>query len=300
MDISDHRESDDRLGGYIYLSFSPYDEWPSHFRVDPQAVGAAEITSRETGKIVKAVLYVDDIRSTGTDLLTIVVHELIHALGRSHPDPRRFPDSIMTIAGVARDQHTLYPLDRAALNAAHGWLDPGDTPAALAYDLGEWETESYHIRGDIVAVDGAAFGVAYNNFLSQPWASGPTPWTDLADNPELTGVASWEGAMIGFDFFTGNHVGSDADLAIALDSLVGTLDFTNIRSWQGGIGFGSDPGGVWKDGDLTYGIEVRGNTFVQFTGDDGIVTGAFFGARHEAMGGTLQRDDLTGAFGGSR
>ena len=35
-------------------------------------------------------------------------------------------------------------------------------------------------------------------------------------------------------------------------------------------------------------------------GDIGEVTGAFFGPRHEGMGGVLERHDLSAAFGGKR
>ena len=57
---------------------------------------------------------------------------------------------------------------------------------------------------------------------------------------------------------------------------------------------------TWGDGDLGYSIDVHGNTFRQTGGDDGILTGAFFGESHEGMGGTLEREDLTAAFGGTR
>ena len=59
-------------------------------------------------------------------------------------------------------------------------------------------------------------------------------------------------------------------------------------------------GATWHDGDLRYDIEVRGNTFVQTGGDDGTVTGAFFGPEHEGMGGVQERDDLSAGFGGTR
>ena len=45
---------------------------------------------------------------------------------------------------------------------------------------------------------------------------------------------------------------------------------------------------------------MSGNTFVQTGGDEGYLTGGFFGESHEAMGGTLEREDLTAAFGGER
>ena len=57
---------------------------------------------------------------------------------------------------------------------------------------------------------------------------------------------------------------------------------------------------MWGNGDLQYLLNIRGNTFVQTGGDEGTVTGAFFGPVHEAMGGVLERPDLTAAFGGRR
>lgn len=51
---------------------------------------------------------------------------------------------------------------------------------------------------------------------------------------------------------------------------------------------------------LDYSVAVRGNSFVGTGGDDGEVTGAFFGAGHQGMGGVVHRTDLTAAFGGKR
>ena len=86
-----------------------------------------------------------------------------------------------------------------------------------------------------------------------------------------------------------------------LGTLNGQLEFANLESWApnaapGQIGSGT----IWGDGDLQYTVGVRGNTFVQNGGDEGTVTGAFFGSAHEAMGGVVERVDLTAGFGGSR
>ena len=62
----------------------------------------------------------------------------------------------------------------------------------------------------------------------------------------------------------------------------------------------SEVGDPWGDGDLYYVVTVRENDFIRVGGDTGTVTGAFFGAGHEGMGGTLERSDLTAAFGGKR
>ena len=191
--------------------------------------------------------------------------------------------------------YVLHPLDGEALLAVYGYLNPGDKPVELAHDLGWWDDESIHVRGDLDAVPGAAFGVAYRNGLSQPWAIGPTPWTNLADNTQLSGSAIWSGALLGWGI--GILVGGEADLAVDLGTLAGQLDFTSLE----GVDPSTDDEPVmWGDGDLRYSVDVRGNTFVQTGGDTGTVTGAFFGAGHEGMGGTLERDDLTAAFGGTR
>lgn len=54
------------------------------------------------------------------------------------------------------------------------------------------------------------------------------------------------------------------------------------------------------NGDLRYFIAVRGNTFRETGGDEGILTGIFVGRNHEGATGTLERTDLVGAFGGIR
>lgn len=179
----------------------------------------------------------------------------------------------------------------------------------MAQDLGPWSDTSTHLLGEFSASgQDVSFGVALRNGLAQPWASGPAPLTDLADNSEISGTASWSGRLLGFTP-QAEPVAGAAELAVALDTLAGALEFTELEHWTAGDAPGpAGTGTTWGDGDLGYVIAVRGNTFTRPTdidfiregGDDGIVTGAFFGTRHQAMGGTLQRDDLSAAFGGSR
>lgn len=57
-------------------------------------------------------------------------------------------------------------------------------------------------------------------------------------------------------------------------------------------------GGLWKDGSLHYDVAVSGNEFARTGGNEGEVTGAFFGSGHEAMGGVLRRLDLSAGFVG--
>ena len=253
-------------------------------------------------------------------VIRTVAHEVIHALSFKHPDPVRFPASIMNVE-VDRERrvhasgvviqlnehvyvpgHILFPLDREALLAAYSRLEPGTLPDDLSPEsLGTWDDTSFHIRGDLDIPGGqVSFGVASRNDLPQPWASGPTPWTDLADNQMLSETVTWSGRLLGFTPII-EVVGGAADLGVDLGTLYGQLDFTNLEHWgpnaaPGAIGTGT----IWGDGDLGYMIAVDGNMFVQTGGDEGVVTGAFFGASHEAMGGVVERTDLTASFGGTR
>ena len=247
-------------------------------------------------------VFVDHTRTEGLERLGVIAHELIHLLGRSHVDPIRFPRTIMVGGGSEElSPHILHPLDREALLAVYGELEPGTTPNDIAEELGDWSDTSLHIRGAVDIEDGEmAFGAALRNGLSQPWTSGPSPHTDLDDNPALSGSVSWAGRLLGLTP-DAEAVAGAADLSVDLTALTGTLDFTELEQWAANAAPGGPgTGATWGDGDLRYDIEVRGNTFVQTVGDAGTVTGAFFGPAHEGMGGVLERDDLSAGFGGKR
>ena len=282
----------------------------SHVWFDTERIlNAAWVLNPETGQLEETVLdapvvETDMVRRVypEEDIFAIMVHELIHAIGfPAHNDADQFPDSVM------RDNYLLVTkqiptIDREALLAAYSRFDPGTQPEDLSLEsLGSWADTSFHLRGDLEFPGGeAAFGVASRNGLVQPWASGPTPWTNLEDNPVLLGTVTWNGALLGITPSV-ETVAGGARLAIELERLDGQLDFTNMEYWAGNVAPGQmGTGTTWGDGDLGYTVEVRGNTFVQTGGDDGEVTGAFFGDLHEAMGGVVERTDLTAGFGGTR
>ena len=123
---------------------------------------------------------------------------------------------------------------------------------------------------------------------------------ELADNPVLSETVRWTGRLLGLTP-TGKAVGATADLGVDLQTLNGQLAFTNLEAWAANAAPGpAGSGTLWGDGDLHYTVAVRGNTFVQSGGDEGTVTGALFGSSHEAMGGVVERTDLTAGFGGER
>ena len=299
--------------GDILVTFAPQGDWQTDaVPPDGEGIGLADpkYSIEQTGdpaapfriEIVAGRVFVDHTQTSGLERLGVIAHELIHLLGRGHVDPIRFPGTI-TVAGGSEElsEHILHPLDREALLAVYGRLEPGTMPGDFATELGDWADTSLHVRGATDIGEGEiAFGAALRNGLAQPWASGPSPHATLADNTELSGSVSWSGRLLGLTPGA-EAVAGAAGLSVDLATLTGSAEFTGLERWAAGAAPGAlGTGTAWRDGDLSYTIEVRGNTFVQTGGDDGTVTGAFFGPAHQGMGGVLEREDLSAGFGGNR
>ena len=297
--------------GEILVTFAPQAEWPDEAPID-EAIGLAEsrytlvpTTDPDVPLSIESIagrVWVDPSLTAGQERLGVIAHEIIHVLGRNHVDAGRFPKTLMVAGGSEEvPADILHPLDREALLAVYAHLEPGVAPAKLAEALGPWADTSLHVRGELDIPGGdIAFGTALRNGLSQPWAVGPTPQTDLADNIALSGSVSWRGRLLGLTPHA-ETVSGGANLTLELATLTGTMDFAELEQWgentaPGMVGTGT----MWRDGDLSYRIEVQGNVFIRTGGDVGTVTGAFFGPAHEGMGGVLQRDDLSAGFGGKR
>ena len=120
----------------------------------------------------------------------------------------------------------------------------------------------------------------------------------MAENPNLSGSVIWNGTIVGLTP-SAQSVTGDASIGVNLGTLTGLASFTELESWVGSPG-DAGTGEMWLDGDLGYSIAVRGNVFTETGGDDGRLTGVFVGDYHEGATGTLERSDLTAAFGASR
>ena len=299
--------------GEILVTFAAQADWPSE-AVPPvdEGIGLAEprYGIAPTGdpavpwsiEIVAGRVWVDPSQTGGQERLGVIAHELIHLLGRNHVDPGRFPRTLMVAGGSEElSEHILHPLDREALLAVYGRLGSATSPDRIAEDLGPWSDISMHVRGALGSEGGEiAFGAALRNGLSQPWAVGPTPNSDLEDNTALSGNVHWSGRLLGLTPRAEPVVGAAA-LTVDLPSLSGSLNFSGLEHWSANAAPGAaGSGAAWRDRHLSYRIAVRGNTLVRAGGDAGMVTGAFFGPGHEGMGGVLVRDDLGAGFGGKR
>ena len=225
----------------------------------------------------------------GCQLRGVVLHELLHALGlRGH-----VRDSLVSAINDAETGiETPTPADRDGLTALYS-LGEGDS----ATDLGPWEVANQRLQGTFDEVPGIhltplVFGVQVKNGQMEAYVKGPT-------SPPLTGSgsATWGGSLLGMtpEYET---VSGDAHLQVNLDDMTGRADFTALETWDGKPD-NPGTGATWGTGRLGYTISVTGSTFAQTGGDAGELRGAFYGGdSHPAMGGTLERDDLTAAFGG--
>ena len=295
--------------GEIIVSFARKYEWTGC--QGGSSIGCAVSNRSSLGEVLSSEIWIekvdlwdDDQPTDGrNERLGVIVHELLHALGRRHPDPYEFPDTVMMRLNKENNGYILYQLDREALLAVYSRFDVGTLPEDVYRELGPWEDTSVVVMGNQEIPGGSVlFGAAEMNGQVQAWASGPTPHTSLEHNMELQGSATWSGRLLGMTP-QAETVGGAADLTVHLATLDGRIDFTGLESWLPGaapsfVGTGSQ----WLDGDLLYPIKVSGNRFWRTwdDGDDGLVRGSFFGVAHEGMGGVLTREDLNAGFGGKR
>ena len=131
-----------------------------------------------------------------------------------------------------------------------------------------------------------------------PGRVGSRPDSALTDNPDLEGTVAWDGALLGFSRSLPVAGGArlEIDLAIALDPFARhDLRFTDLHF----INQSGNSDQLFPERNLNYevSLDAEGNLF-QDAG--GLIQGSFFGSGHEAMGGTIKRTDLVGAFGGVR
>ena len=294
---------DDVPDGQIFVDFARHEDWTPapdpNFRPTGQAVHRfATENGEKTGHLASHVWIDSRLSPANRVTMSTAVHELLHALGfGGHVTPGKYPESFL--------RETLPPLktqlgaiDIAALQAFYGRLNVATDREDLSLDsFGPWESETVNLTGSF---DGLSFGVRHRNGVSVPWTEGADPTTALADNPAIQGTATWNGELVGFTPDQRSVVGK-AEIGITLATLSGRAEFTEMQSWPAGQEPGALGNGVsWNTGSLGYTITVGGNYIRSTGGDAGVLHGRFYGRSHEGVAGTLERSDLTAAFGAGR
>ena len=281
---------------HIFVGIEPQDSWPPD-ETPPVRVAGVQFGGSSSG----IYIWVNTSALFNTNhRRKVLAHELGHSLGLLEHIETRDYRSIMNSGyrNISIASHILHQIDTDVLHALYTrFLEQYGISLYDPNKLGPWTDVSFHLRGDM---DDVSFGASSRNGLIQPWAHGQGPETNLADNQALSGSASWSGRLLGFTSESQSLAGA-ADLTINLEALTGRIDFTGLEHW--GVNAAPGPvgsGQAWNDGDLSYSVVVRGNTFYQSGGDAGEVTGAFFGAGHEGMGGVVERSDMSAGFGGTR
>ena len=296
--------------GQIFVDFATHSDWipasetsalhaPSYdYDWDPSSQ-RWEIKGMRAGHV-----WIDpDAFHTQAEFVRVLVHEMLHALGlRGHSLVDQFPESILRNAYstvLPTDNH-VPEIDADGLLAIYTRLAPGAEPSSFtATNLAPWGNESLRMHGELDTPEGAAFGVAFRNDFARPWAYGPEPLSPVSENQSLDGSATWDGALLGFTP-EGHSVAGDAEISVDFGPLTGRADFTDLEEWSSPKWQDAGQWSMWGDGDLAYTIAVSGNTIRETGGDEGILTGSFVGRQHEGAVGTLERPDLSAAFGGSK
>lgn len=229
--------------------------------------------------------------------VSVLVHELLHGLGFAGHPGKNFADSIMEDAWFRLDG-SLPDIDMAALQVLYTKLAEDTEPEDISVQsLGAWDDESTDITGVLGPV---SFGVRHANNVSVPFASGSEPSKPLAESGlSKTRVVTWRGELLGLTPKLRTVTGT-ATVSVALLTMCGTAKFTNLRSFPV-LSESTRRGGVrWGDGTLEYDIRVGSNYLYSTGGDAGAVSGSFYGDNHSYVGGTVERSDLTAAFGARR
>ena len=179
------------------------------------AVACAQGTA-SAGYTRSSVLHLPDDFDTSDSRFarTVIIHELLHAMGISgHVDSVEFPDSLMGSAGeyIPNLGNIISKIDQEVLQIMYM-----SQRTDLYNDWGEWSDTSFHLVGRTDDED-LNFGVALFNGLPQPWVRGTLPNTDLVDNVRLDGTATWSGNLLGFS--GSSPISGYAELQVRLSTL---------------------------------------------------------------------------------
>ena len=147
-------------------------------------------------------------------------------------------------------------------------------------------TESVFLKSDLFPDRGATVVLSY----SIGYSSGENP-------SAAEGLARWEGLMLGRDMSAtasrGQVVRGDAGVTVEFEAGAVTADveFTDIANLETGDSWNDV---VWR------GLAVENGGFARRNGADDTISGRFYGAGKEEVGGIFERDGIAGAFGGRR
>ena len=218
------------------------------------------------------------------DTVKTIVHELIHA-GGFGGHPQGMAHSWMSYtdldAGVMRENLPL--IDVAML-----MFKMDRTPGRGNWDNRDgWGRWSHRIETVYGAVDGMQFGVHSFNGYDVPWVDAGVMWP--VEAAKLEGRATWDGEFVGVDS-SDEKVWGLTEIGINFGTESGTIRFDNLRYWGESASWGIP---------FEYRLRMREHWF-ESTDVEPDVNGAIYGRDGDIAAGTLERVNLTGAFGAEK
>ena len=282
----DHDALKRRLSyGAIHTEIYPYD--------DPEFSGLGYTDGERAYALLDETDYDLDSEEDGfrwdmRRAVDLMVHEIIHALGfQGHPHP--IHTSILSYR-----HHREGELDNVPL-----------VDAAVLYDMynfGHWAEDIDFV---VDTLDGVQFGVygLYDKDDEDNF-SALIPWVDAGYMPApesdaLLGSASYQGELVGIITSSGYFAEGDAGINVNFDNGSGSARFDQISAYDG------TAWSLWNRRGWTYDLNLYAHYFDSDTDprdQDGIpdVAGAFYGWDAEVAAGTLQRPEITAAFGAEK
>lgn len=207
----------------------------------------------------------DAILSVNDDAVGVLIHELLHAAGLwGHVPPRSYGyDEMMDNTSIG----SIVVKPHHYLSIVHHY-DPRF--------LGAWNGGAEYLQG---ATGEIGYQVmVFEDALAWPSFGEGLLWSQ--SHPRLSGSASWRGGLVGYtsaqEFVEGT---SGLDYDLGADRMSGTF------TWDGG-------------GSARYPRIEVGELGTLYAEDAmGTMHGLFYGFDHEYVGGSLDRTDITAAFG---
>ena len=190
--------------------------------------------------------------------------------------PQEIHTSIMSYRYHLKGEIERVPLiDVAMLHDLYGW----------GFWDGEMKRVTEHEGGVHFGVDNLHRGTAVIPWVDASYLAAPRP-------NELSGSASYDGTLVGYAA-NGTALYGDADLSVHFGRGTGVARFHRITDWDGNS---------WNRSGYRYDLSLYGHYFdstIDSQDRDGIpdVVGAFYGFEAETAAGTLQRPEITAAFG---
>lgn len=216
-----------------------------------------------------------------------MTHEFMHALGFwTHPHPVH--TSLLSYRHEREGELDNVPL-----------ID-----AAVLYDMygfGQWDEDMTLVVDTVDGVQFGVYGLHETHEEDERSLSALIPWVDAGymaapTSDALLGWASYQGDLVGTIAASGNSASGDTALRVNFDGGSGSARFDQIQEHDG------TTWRMWNRRGYQYTLNLYAQYFDSSTDprdQDGIpdVVGAFYGWDAEVAAGTLQRPEITAAFG---